>query len=82
MICTQCKSERIIKGLRPVDRGHLDCSSNTLGVEIIKNPEARIFKGYTNIPLFAHICKDCGNVMFQLSAEELEEVNRLDEGRD
>ena len=81
MICTQCKSERIIKGLRPVDHGHYN-SSHTLSIEMVQNPEARIFKGYTNIPLFAHICKDCGNVMFQLSAEELEEVNRLDEGRD
>ena len=78
MNCTLCKSERIIKGLRPLDRGHLN-SHNQLAVEIVKNPDAIIFKGFTEIPLFAHVCKDCGNIMFQLSKEELDLVNELDE---
>ena len=76
MKCTLCESERIIKGLRPVDHGHLN-STGQLALEIVEKPDAIIFKGYKEIPLFAHICKDCGNVMFQLSQEELDIVTNM-----
>ena len=72
--CTQCKSDKIIKGLHPIDRGHYN-QSDTLAIELVTKPEAILFKGTKQIPLYAHICRDCGNVMFQLSKEELDIVN-------
>ena len=80
MKCVNCQSERVIKGLQPIDRGNNNIVS-PFSIEIVKNPESTFFKGHTDIPLFAHICKDCGYVMFQLSREELELINEIDDKR-
>ena len=78
MKCINCKSDKIIKGLQPIDRGDHSVV-RPFSIEIVKNPDATFFKGQTDIPLFAHICKNCGYVMFQLSKEELDLVNEIDD---
>ena len=75
MKCLQCESERIVKNVRAVDRGDTNMKLD-LRIEVYDNPDAWIFKGAVEGILKANVCVDCGFVMFAVSTEDAEKLER------
>ncbi|MCG3137424.1 MAG: hypothetical protein HJJLKODD_01268 [Phycisphaerae bacterium] len=73
MTCLQCRSTRIIADVRVIDHAHGN-SKKDLQVEVYENPGALIFKGMHAAKLTAHICEDCGLVMFTIPPETAREL--------
>ncbi|PKV49385.1 hypothetical protein ATE84_1407 [Aquimarina sp. MAR_2010_214] len=60
-ICNNCKSNKIVTGVRITDLGEVNVK-NDLSLEIYKNPDALFFKGTTRYKLKAKVCCSCGTV--------------------
>lgn len=59
MACPKCNSNDIITGAR-VFTNTTSAFNDNLQVEVCKNPNAFIFKGYSYRELTASICGQCG----------------------
>lgn len=68
-ICTNCGSDKIIKGLNIVDNA-ADYMKQNLSIETIKNPSAFLFKGLNTYEIKANICGSCGKVEMTIDNPE------------
>ena len=75
MKCLQCKSERIVKNVRVVDRGNNNYRRD-LKLEVYESPDNIFFRGEHEAVLKANVCAKCGFVMFTVSIEEATELER------
>jgi len=60
-ICSHCKSNKIVTGVRIPDLGESNMK-NDLSLEIYRDPGALFFKGTTRHKLNAKVCCSCGIV--------------------
>ena len=78
MKCLQCQSERIVKNISVIERGHNNFRRN-LALEVYDDPTALIFKGPHEAKLKANVCCECGFVMLSVSisdAQMLEQIQK------
>lgn len=81
MKCLQCQSTRLVRNARAVD--HLDHLTKLgLRLEVDADPDAWLFKGTEAGTLTAHICADCGFVMFFMAKQDAEKLYEVQERRD
>lgn len=76
MKCHHCQSEHIITDIRAVDSCHGEGHKTDLKLEAYHHPEAWIFKETRKGTLKANVCVDCGYVMFFISTEDAEQLER------
>jgi hypothetical protein len=58
-VCPKCGAQRVIPGVRVLDRDG-DSSTKDLSVRLDRNPSAWIFKGSEVVELTAKVCGRCG----------------------
>jgi hypothetical protein len=73
MKCVQCGSERIVKNVVAIDHGHMNHPQD-LQIGVYENPQALFMKGAHLANLKAHVCADCGFVMFSVPVEKAREL--------
>ncbi len=74
--CLNCGGERLLKGVKAVDRGDNN-ACYTLQLHTYKKPMALLFKGTCTADLSANVCEDCGFVTLFAAKNE---VTKLKEG--
>ncbi|MDH7445434.1 hypothetical protein [Aquimarina sp. 2201CG14-23] len=60
-ICTNCKSDKIVSGVRVTDLGEGNAKFD-LSLETYKKPKAFLFKGAKRYTIKANVCCSCGKV--------------------
>ena len=75
LTCLHCGSDDIVKQVRVIDRGRQD-HKRDLKLEVYEDPTVFIFKGTHEGKLRAHVCADCGFVMFNVTRKTARELKR------